>query len=515
MWCKGVRLFGGVALLGWSGLVGLPLTVQAETMRSALTAAYESNPELDSARAQLRAIDEEVQRARSGWGPVINGQATLGARQTNSPSQGSDINRNGDIGVGVVQPLFTGFRTLNAVSEAEATVRAGRAALRNIEGRVLVDVAQAYLDVVRDRELAKLAERIVGVYTRTLRSAQQRLSVGEVTRTDVAQAQSRRAEGLVRLEEAKGDVRRSEARFQELVGRRVGRLSTKALLLGRIPGSVSAGLAQARAENALVEQALYREQAARFAVSKERSELLPRVDLEAGYRRAYTSSGDSGRSDTAEVVGRLLVPFYQGGRVRAQVRQAKHVHVSRLQEIEQVRRRAASDFRVAWATLQAAQRQMKSDINRVNFLKTALSGVRGEERVGQRTLLDVLNAEQEVFEAQERLVRDHRDRRVAHYQVLQAVGRLDADFLSLAEAQYDPEIHYREAKGKWFTTSITNQARHARTSSGVRQVANVVEPAPKFRGSAKDWVTTSERAARHSAAPWGARTTASEHGKRR
>lgn len=456
-----------VAILLLPMLCGGSDPVLAETMRSALTTAYANSPELDAERARLRAVDEDVQRARSGWGPRINGSASIGSQFTAGSGIGRETDRTGDIGVDLTQPLFTGFRTYNAVNEAEATVRAGRAQLRDIEGRVLVDVAQAYLDVIRDRELVALAEAIVRVYANVLSGSQRRLGVGEVTRTDVAQAESRRADGLALLEEAKGELRRSEARYNEVVGRPVGQLSTKNLLLGKLPATTEAGSAQARAENALVERALYLEQAARFAVSKERSEFMPRVDLEAGYNRSYSSASVSERTDTAEIVGRLLVPLYQGGEVRARVRQVKHLHVSRLQEIEQVRRGAVSDFRVAWATLQAAQRQLLADGRRISFLQKALTGVRDEERVGQRTLLDVLNAEQEVFQAQTRLVRASRDRHLAHYQVLQAVGRLDADFLSLADVQYDPTAHYHEAKEKWLTTSIGHKRKSATQSVAV------------------------------------------------
>jgi outer membrane protein len=454
------RFVRGVCLIGAMFLVSSGAwPARAETLKSAMAAAYRSNPQLDAERARLRATDEDIQRARAGWAPTLRGEANLGATDVRSCGQANTFTRSSNLGVTLTQPVFTGFRTSNAVSEAEANVRAGRAQLRDVEGQLLLDVAMAYLNVVRDRELVRLGQDIVDKFTRELRLVKVRLRVGEVTNTDVDQAHSRLARGVATLEQFKGDLRGSQATLERLIGRSVRTVANKGHLIGDRPKTLSAAMEVARRENALVERALYREQAARFLVSKERSELMPRFDVEAGYRRSYTDTGSSLRTDSAEVLGRLSVPLYEGGGTRARIRQVKHLHVSLLQEVEQARRVAVNDLRVAWSALNAAREKLNSDLVLVRYVESALKGVRGEERVGQRTLLDVLNAEEEVFQAKVSVTGDRRDLALAHFQVLRAMGRLDVQSLGLDEMVYDPELHYTEAKSKWLTTSIAQDNR--------------------------------------------------------
>jgi outer membrane protein len=432
-----------------------------EPMRAALATAYRQNPEIDAERARLRATDEDVQRARAGWAPTIDGAATLGIRNEINRPGGRSFQRPGGLGVQFSQPIFTGFRTHSAVNEAEANVRAGRAELRNIEARVLVEAATAYADVRRDRELVRLAERFVATLVKEVSAARERRSIGEVTFTDVDQARSRLAGARVELSEVTGALRSSEAEYLRVVGRQAGRTTVSGIVLGRLPKTLAEAVAVAQRESPLVIGALYREQAARHGVARERSELLPRLDLQGGYQRSYNGSEDTDRSDTAELFGRLQVPLYQGGGQRARVRQAKHVHVGRLQEVETARRRALADLRAAWAGLMTSRKKTAIDRQRISFAVSALKGVREEERVGQRTLLDVLNAEEELFQARSSLEQNFRDTVVSHYEVLRALGRLDSGFLQLAEVQYDPERHYFDARGKWFTTSIANERRDA------------------------------------------------------
>ena len=428
-----------------------------EPMRGALSTAYRQNPEIDAERARLRATDEDVQRARAGWAPSIDGSATLGISRDIDRPGGTSLQRPGGFGVRFSQPLFTGFRTQSAVSQAEANVRAGRAELHDIEAGVLVDAATAYAEVKRDRELVRLAEWFVATLVKEVSAAQERRSIGEVTFTDVDQARSRLARARVDLNEATGALRSSEAEYLRVVGREAGRMTVAGIVLGKLPKTLAEAVAMAQRENPLVIRALYREQSARHGVERERSELLPRVDLEGGYQRSYNESEDTDRSETAELLGRLQVPLYQGGGQRARVRQAKHVHVGRLQEVEAARRRAVADLSAAWAGLTKSRKKTELDRQRISFAVSALKGVREEERVGQRTLLDVLNAEEELFQARSSLEENFRDMVVSHYEVLRALGRLDSGFLQLAEVQYDLERHYLDARGKWFTTSIGNE----------------------------------------------------------
>jgi outer membrane protein len=201
--------------------------------------------------------------------------------------------------------------------------------------------------------------------------------------------------------------------------------------------------------------ALYREQAARHAIDRIRSERLPQVQLEASYAKRFDEIASIDWTETTSVTGRLTVPLYSGGEVEARVRQAKHTHVQRLQEIEQARTEVQAQVVAAWSQLQAAKAAVESDAAAVEANRIALSGVREEERVGQRTVLDVLNAEQELLNAEVNLVTDRRNVVVASFTVLSAIGRLNAQELGLSAVVYDPEAHYREVRRKWFDLDIT------------------------------------------------------------
>ncbi len=507
-WCR-CRVLGrthaaaratGLAMLAvWTAFAAAAPPAIAESMRAALRAAYMHNPEIDAERARLRAVDEDVQRAKSGWAPTINGNASMAVSRTRSSPGSNQTMRPKDLGVSLSQPVFTGFRTYYAVHEAEALVRAGRGRLREVEGRVLAAAARAYLDVMRDRQLMSLEQSIVGVLTRELNLTKGRERLGEVTLTDVDQARMRRARAVVELEAARGELRGSEADYQRLIGHAAPKLRGKGVVLGDLPKTLAQALSIARDKSPLVEFALYREQAARHAVSKERGDLMPRVDVEADYTKSYGASVGVDHSDSARVIGRLSVPIYNAGETRARIRQSKHLHVSRLQEVEQARRQAEADVRTAWGELMAARGKVRSDKAQIRYAKAALKGVREEERLGQRTLLNVLNAEEEVFDAKRDLLRSQRDIWVAHYELLLALGQLDGGFLALARVQYDPEQHYHEAKSKWITTSITRaplSRQHDRAASGPARKEVQSWPAPRLQRTAADAQQAKSRTSR-------------------
>ncbi len=432
----------------------------AETLTQALSAAYKFNPKLDAARAAQRATDEEVPRALSGYRPSITGQATTGYQATNSnvgtANTGSLHPRT--YSVGAVQPIFRGFRTINAVNGAEATVRAGRETLRLSEQSVLLEAVTAFGDVVRDQNIVKLRENNVTVLTRDLKATQDRFNVGEVTRTDVAQAQARRAAAVSALDLAKANLQSSRASFERVIGHPPsGLVAPNPTKL--VPKSQQDAIEIALRESPTIVAALYREQAARFAIETIRGELLPTVQLETNYGKSFdttpTATGSISEIEQTTVTGRVTVPFYTGGEVQARVRQAKHTHVQRLQEIEQNRTEQQAQVVQAWSNMVAARAQVESDQASVNANRIALAGVREEERVGQRTLLDVLNAEQELLNSEVNLATDRRNLLVASYSVLAAIGRLNAQELAVSESVYDPEENYHKTRRKAFDTSIT------------------------------------------------------------
>lgn len=432
---------------------------RAETLNEALAAAYQYNPQLDAERARLRAVDEEVTRARSGYRPVITGSADYNYQwNKDSTSLGSTTQelKPGGYSIDAVQPLFNGFRTINSVNEQEANVRAGRETLRSVEQTVLLSAVTAYMDVVRDQAIVRLRENNVNVLSRELKATEDRFAVGEVTRTDVAQAQARRAGAVSALDLAKANLKTSRAVYERVVGHAPGGLVEPRGYERFLPNSLDEATRIGTHENPAVVNALYLEQAAKFGVDRIRGELLPSVQLEANYSDRFETSEFVNESEQATVTGRLTVPIYEGGEVYARVRQQKHIHISRLQEIEQARSESEEAVVAAWSQLLAARAQVQSDQSQVSANTTALTGVREEERVGQRTLLDVLNAEVELLNSQVQLVSTRRNVVVSSYTVLASVGRLDSVNLGFTSVSYDPEAHYQEVRRKPWGTSITH-----------------------------------------------------------
>jgi outer membrane protein len=450
-----------IAALAGALALAAPQGAAAETLREALNAAYKFNPRLDAARALQRATDEEVPRALSGYRPTIAGSAdTTYEVQTTSPPLGvpprsaAEGNPRG-YAVGLTQPIFRGFRTKNAVSLAEATVRAGWEALRSSESSVLLEAVTAYMDVVRDQAILTLRENNVTVLTRDLSATQARFQAGEVTRTDVEQAKARRAGAVAALDLARANLKTSRAAFERVVGHPPSNLvEAKASTI--VPKTLATSTEIALRESSAVVAALYREQAARFNIDLIRGELLPSVQIEANHAKRFDPNPGSNIEWTEDntVTGRLTVPFYSGGEVEARVRQAKQTQVQRLQEIEQARTEVQAQVVTAWSQLQAAKAAVESDEVAVTANRVALAGVREEERVGQRTLLDVLNAEQELLNSEVTLVTDRRNVVVASYTMVSVIGRLNAQELGVSSLVYDPEQHYQEVRNKWFDLSI-------------------------------------------------------------
>lgn len=452
-WRAGVSLAALTAAL--SGPVAS--TASAETLREALAMAYQWNPKLDAERARLRATDEDVSRAQAGWRPVVTAEADAGLQSTTTKPASTSSGSSNPYGyqVSLRQPIFRGFRTTAQVEGAEANVRAGREGLRQVENAVLLDAVTAYVDVVRDQGIVKLREHNVEALTKELEAAETRRAVREVTRTDVAQARARRARAVSAADVAKSNLKISRAAFARVIGHVPSRLVEPPLRNKLLPRSLEEALHAGETESPNVNSALYREEAARHAVDAVRGELLPEVRLEASYGREYNSSTHLDQQDSASVTGRVTMPLYEGGEVYARVRQAKHTHVSRLQEIEQARTETDASVTAAWARMIAARAQLKSDEVQVEANRIALEGVREEERVGQRTLLDVLNAEQEYLDSQVQMLGTRHDLVVASYALLAQMGSLTSDRLALTDSVYDAEEHYHEVRLKWFGLSIT------------------------------------------------------------
>ena len=451
------RLLAGVSLASLLS-VAPGASASAETLRQALIATYQTNPRLDAERARLRATDESVPQAKAGYRPSATANADTGYQriETKPSLSGDGSGQTWGYSITVEQSVFRGFRTVNGVREAEAGVRAGRETLRNVEQQVLLEAVTAYADVLRDQALVRLREGSVAVLSKDLQAAETRRAVREVTRTDVAQAQARRAKAVSALDLARSNLKTSRAVYERVVGRPATQLSDPSPPVKLLPQSIDDAIKVGEKEHPNVTSALQREKAARHSVDKIWGELLPEVRLEASYGQRFDPSKSIQEQDSASVTGRVRMPLYEGGETQSRVRAAKHTHVSRLQEIEQARSETQAAVITAWSRLSATRAQLQSDRVQVESARIALEGVREEERVGQRTLLDVLNAEQELLDAEVQQVVTRRELVVATYTMLASVGRLNPAELKLTDAVYDAEAHYNEVERKWWGVSITH-----------------------------------------------------------
>ncbi len=461
-------------------LLSVSTPVSALTLEEALASAYECNPRLDAERARLRAVDEEVPIAQSGYRPNIVGTADAGLDfQKLKPGTGgagssSSGSKPRGYGISITQNVFRGFTITNAVNRAQSDVRASREALRAVEQEVLGEAVQTFMDVVQSQAIVKLNENNLKVLTEELKATRDRFAVGEVTRTDVAQSEARRADAVATLDQARADLQSFRAEFERTVCIPATGLIEPPLRQSMLPKSQDEAVNIAVQENPNIVGALYSEQAARFTVDEIRGQLLPQVQIEAGFDNRFNEDdGTPGSRETEQgsVLGRVTVPIYEnGGVVHAQVRQAKHLHLARLQDVEQARVVVKANVVRAWAQLLGARAQLESAKTAVEANTVALTGVREEERVGQRTLIEVLNAQQELLQSQVDLVTTRRNVIVAAYALQAALGRLDALSLGVTDVIYDPAAHAEEVDRKWFGISITHE-------NGRREDL-VVEPGP-------------------------------------
>ena len=463
------RLSGGAVLV----IAFLVVTVfgrpaSAETIEQALVDAYLINPVLNAERARLRATDEQVALAKSGLRPFVSTSGDTAFQHTDnevSPGipelsqafqfpKGTSNPRGWS--VQLTQPLFEGFQNLNAIRQAKSQVQAAREALRTVEQTVLLDAATAYVNVVRDTAVVRLRENDVTVLTEQLKATKDRFDVGEVTRTDVAQAEARRAESLATLAAAQANLKTSRAAYEQIIGHPPGNLVTPPSIRHLLPSDINEAMTLGDGENPLILAAVYTEEASLYAVQQIMGELLPVVTLEAQYqeRGGFLNTPDVAgdqeleEEDTTTVTGRLNVPLYQGGGVSARVRQAKETNNQLKKEVEDARLRVHADVIANWGILQSSGPAITSAQAAVSANKIALTGVREEEKVGQRTTLDVLDAQRELLNSQIGLVTALRDRIVAEYSIYAAIGRMDAQTLGLPVPYYDPIEHYDIVKNK-------------------------------------------------------------------
>jgi outer membrane protein len=428
----------------------------AETLESALAKAYGSNPTLNAQRASLRVSNENVPQALSGYRPRITGSADIGGSilQVDRPGANSVNQRQLPRGVAlqVDQTLWNAGRTGNAVSQAESLVLASRENLRVAEQNVLLDAAASYMNVLRDAAILNLNTNNVEVLEEQLRQTRDRFNVGEVTRTDVAQSEARLAASRSQAALSLSNLKASLGRYRQIVGVSPRRLAPARPIERNLPRSLEEGLRYSQTIHPAVVASLHNVDAADIGVKLIEAELYPTIGLSGTVSQRIDTQSINDQRFSASAVARLTVPIYEGGQVYSRTRQAKELAGQRRLEADITREQVRAQVVVAWGALEASRAQTVAAQAQVAAATTALNGVREEAKVGQRTTLDVLNAQQELLAARSSLVSAQRDRVVASYNVLSSVGRLNARTLGLKVATYDPSLHYQQVRDKWLGT---------------------------------------------------------------
>jgi len=432
----------------------------ADTIERALVQAYQNNPQVNAQRAALRATDENVPQALSGYRPKISAtgsygalyndstsSSTVGGRTVTSRSQGWVDPKT--VGGTLTQTLYNGFQTGNRTRQAESQVFAARETLRVIEQTVLLDAVTSYMNLLRDNAIYDLQKRNVEVIQEQLRQTRDRFNVGEVTRTDVAQAESRVAAAQSQMLAAQANQITSRAAYRRVIGIEAGQLSPGTPVDRLSPRVLDVAVAQGQAENPAVSAAEYGVDVAALQIKISEGALYPVVTLNASALKTWDSSLSSVESFQGSVTGQLTVPIYQGGSEFSTIRQSKETLGQRRLELAVSRDLARANVVQTWGQLEAAKAQITATQAQVAAAEIALNGVREEARVGQRTTLDVLNAQQELVNARVALVTAQRDRVVASYSLLAASGRLSPEVLALEVPVYDPKVHYHQVRDTW------------------------------------------------------------------
>jgi outer membrane protein len=458
----GVRFVTGAAvavlLMAYVG----PTPALADTIEAALVRAYQNNPQLNAQRASVRSTDENVPQALSGYRPRVALTASAGYQYTDTNStqggsptdlvrteiHGTDPPRSA--GLTVTQTLYNGNQTANKTRAAESQVSGAREGLRVLEQSVLLTAATIYMDYLRDAAIVEVQRSNTRVLEQTLKQTQDRFNVGEVTRTDVAQAEAQLAAGKTQQLTAEANLVTTRANFRRIIGNEPEQLAPGSpvdrFLPGTLPGAVDLSLT----ENPNVTAAMFGIDVNYLLVKVNEGALLPTVTFQLAAQQSYEQTLTVYRSFGASAIAQISAPLYQGGAEYSLIRQSKETLAQQRLVLEQTRDQTRANTVTAWGQLVAGRAQVASAQSQVTASEIALNGVREEAKAGQRTTLDVLNAQQALVNARVALVTAQHDRVVASYAVLNAVGRLSPQVLKLPTIAYDPSVHYQQVRDSWF-----------------------------------------------------------------
>jgi len=433
--------------------------VQAQSIFDALGQAYNTNPTLQSQRAYLRAVDENVAIAKSGYRPNVS----LNGKYTDSDTdvKNSEFEPDGDsysYSARISQPLFSGLQTVNAVKSADSMVKAEQNNLYNVEQSVLLDASTAYLDVVQNKAIVDLQKNNEKLLKKRLDETLQRFNVGEVTRTDVSQARARYARAKADRISSEGTLEASKAVYARVIGVAPTEVKTPDGLLDKfLPKTFEEALEYAKVHSYSILQAQNNFDSKEYDVKANTGALLPQVSLDGSAVRSrnYIDGFDGvGERDDVEWSVNMSVPLYNGGETRARIRQSKYQKWQAQEQVLNAERQVTSNVTSAWEYMVANKAMISSIQEQVKANEIALDGVQKEEALGNRTILDVLDAYQELLNSNVEEVKARRNYNVSSLQLLQAMGRLTAKDLGLDVELYDAEKYSKETRNKWLSLSI-------------------------------------------------------------
>jgi outer membrane protein len=460
------RMGASALLAGCVLAAALSSAAYAETLSGALAKAYVASPDINQQRAGVRANDENIPKAKSGYLPKVSGSASIGSQYSHSEAF-SNVTQNNvlganyklhsnprSFGVSAQQTLFDGFKTLNTVKQAESSIFGARETLRNTETTVLLNAATAYMNVLRDTAVLQLNLNNIKVLEEQVRQTKVRFQVGEVTRTDVAQSEAALAQGRSAYAAQQAALQASIASYRLYVGSEPKHLAPGKPIEALLPKQLETAVERSQVEHPAIASALHNADAAAYAVKIAESALYPTASVSAGLSKNYDVGGQpKTNAFTAQVLGNLNVPIYQGGAEYASIRQAKEQAAQARLAADLARDQVRSQVVTAWGQLQSSKAQIISGQAAVTAAEIALNGVREEAKVGQRTTYDVLVAQQALLNSRVTLVTAQRDRVVNSYAVLSAMGGLTAQRLALSTRAYDPTVHFEQVKNKLIGTS--------------------------------------------------------------
>lgn len=417
-----------------------------DTFIDALVSAYKNNPTIKAERDRQRATDEEVAQALSGFRPTVTASYARGKADTRVNSGAWDETNTENKNLSVRQPLWRSGGTFSSYNSAKQRVRAGEQQLHGVEQQVLLDAVTAYMDVVAAASILELSRNNEGVLGSQLNASRDRFEVGEVTRTDVAQSEARLSVARSQVIASEGQLISAIARFERVIGYKPEGMLSQPGMLPELPANLEEALIRARAENPDLLAAIHRAKSSEYDVWTNKSAILPRVDLVGSVSRQEGGSGFSQSFDQDAFGVEVAVPIYQAGAEYSRVREAKSIARQRKYEQQDTKLVVEQSVTSAWEQLETAISTIRTRDEQIQAAEVALEGVRQEQEYGARTVLDVLDAEQELFTARTNLVQAQRNRIVAAYNLLLTLGKLTPNYLQLPVEQYNAREHYDEIK---------------------------------------------------------------------